>query len=68
MKSNDLTAYVDRLYRAVLRKTREAYAAEELAQGTFLAALSALSKGKRAGACLGLAVPHYVQYPLRPAA
>lgn len=46
MKSNDLTAYVDRLYRAVLRKTREAYAAEELAQGTFLAALSALSKGK----------------------
>ena len=44
MKSNDLTAYVDRLYRAALCKTGDAYAAEELAQETFLAALSALSK------------------------
>ena len=46
MKSNDLTAYVDRLYRAALCKTGDAYAAEELAQETFLAALSALSKGQ----------------------
>lgn len=46
MKSNDLTAYVDRLYRAALRKAGDAYAAEELAQETFLAALSALLKGQ----------------------
>ena len=49
MKSNDLTAYVDRLYRAALCKTGDAYAAEELAQETFLAALSALSKRKEPG-------------------
>ena len=39
--------YVDRLYHAALEKTGDSYIAEDIAQETFLAALSALSKGKK---------------------
>lgn len=44
--NNKLTEYVDRLYHAALAKAGDAYVAEDIAQETFLAAISALSKGK----------------------
>lgn len=44
--NNKLTEYVDRLYHAALIKTGDSYVAEDIAQETFLAAISALSKGK----------------------
>lgn len=42
-----LSGYVDRLYSAAVRKTGDAYVAEDIAQETFLAALGQLSRGKR---------------------
>lgn len=42
----DLSEYVDRLYSAAVKKTRDSYAAEEIAQETFLAAITQLSRGK----------------------
>lgn len=45
--SNELMEYVDRLYHAALEKTGDSYIAEDIAQETFLAASSALSKGKK---------------------
>ena len=43
----DLTKYVDRLYSAALNKARDAHVAEDIAQETFLAAVSQLSQGKK---------------------
>lgn len=43
---NQLTEYVNRLYHAALDKTRDSHVAEDITQETFLAAVSALSKGK----------------------
>lgn len=43
----NLSEYVDRLYSAALKKTRDSYAAEEIAQETFLAVISQLSRGKK---------------------
>ncbi|MCI9438725.1 MAG: RNA polymerase sigma factor [Lachnospiraceae bacterium] len=43
----DLGKYVDRLYSAAVKKTRDAQAAQDIAQETFLAALSQLSRGKK---------------------
>lgn len=43
----NLNVYVDRLYSAAVRKTGDAYVAEDIAQETFLAALGQLSRGKR---------------------
>lgn len=43
----DLTAYADRLYAAALRRAGDSFAAEEIAQETFLAALQSLHRGKR---------------------
>lgn len=43
----DLSVYVDRLYSAAIRKTGDAYVAEDIAQETFLAALGQLARGKR---------------------
>nr|WP_302020520.1 RNA polymerase sigma factor [uncultured Acetatifactor sp.] len=43
----DLTKYVDRLYSAALNKARDAHVAEDIAQETFLAAVSQLSRGKK---------------------
>lgn len=45
-KNYDLSEYVDRLYSAALKKTRDSQLAEDIAQETFLAALSQLSRGK----------------------
>lgn len=42
----DLTEYVDRLYSAAVNKARDAHVAEDIAQETFLAAVSQLSRGK----------------------
>ncbi|MBQ8396969.1 MAG: RNA polymerase sigma factor [Clostridia bacterium] len=43
----DLTAYADRLYAAALRRAGNSFAAEEIAQDTFLAALQSLHRGKQ---------------------
>lgn len=43
---NQLIEYVDRLYHAALAKVGDSHIAEDIVQETFLAALSALSKGK----------------------
>lgn len=43
----DLTEYVDRLYSAAMKKARDTQAAEDIAQETFLAAISQLSRGKK---------------------
>lgn len=43
----DLSSYVDRLYSAAVRKTGDSHAAEDIAQETFLAAVSQLAGGKR---------------------
>ncbi len=45
--NNELMEYVDRLYHAALEKAGDSYIAEDIVQETFLAALSALSKGKK---------------------
>ncbi|MDD4493340.1 MAG: RNA polymerase sigma factor [Eubacteriales bacterium] len=45
-KKYQLTEYVDRLYHAALAKTGDSHVAEDIVQETFLAAISALSKGK----------------------
>lgn len=45
--NNQLIEYVDRLYHAALVKTGDSHIAEDIVQETFLAALSALSKGKK---------------------
>lgn len=42
----DLSEYVDRLYSAALKKARDSQVAEDIAQETFLAAISQLSRGK----------------------
>lgn len=44
--NNKLAEYVDRLYYAALVKAGDSYVAEDIAQETFLAAISALSKRK----------------------
>ncbi len=44
--NHELTEYVDRLYHAALAKAGDSYVAEDIAQETFLAAITALSKGK----------------------
>ena len=44
--NHEITKYVDKLYSAALRKTGDSYAAEELSQEVWLAALQALDKGK----------------------
>lgn len=47
METNDqLIQYVDRLYHAALAKAGDSHIAEDIVQETFLAAISALSKGK----------------------
>ncbi len=43
----DLSEYVDRLYSAAVKKTRDSQTAEDIAQETFLAAVSQLSRGKK---------------------
>lgn len=43
----DLSDYVDRLYSAAVRKTGDSCVAEDIAQETFLAAVSQLARGKR---------------------
>lgn len=43
---DDLSEYVDRLYSAAVRKTCDSQLAEDIAQETFLAAVSQLSRGK----------------------
>ena len=43
----DISGYVDRLYSAAIRKTGDSHAAEDIAQETFLAAVSQLAGGKR---------------------
>ena len=43
----DLDEYVDKLYSAAVKKVRDTYAAQDIAQETFLAAISQLSRGKR---------------------
>ncbi len=45
--NNQLIEYVDRLYHAALVKAGDSYIAEDIVQETFLAALFALSKGKK---------------------
>ncbi len=42
----DLSPYVDRLYSAAVKKARDFQAAQDIAQETFLAAASQLSRGK----------------------
>lgn len=44
-KNNELTEYVDRLYHAALARIGDSHIAEDIAQDTFLAAITALSKG-----------------------
>lgn len=44
--NNQLIEYVDRLYHAAMAKVGDSHIAEDIVQETFLAALSALSKGK----------------------
>ena len=46
-KKYELTEYVDRLYHTALAKTGDSHVAEDIAQETFLAAITALSKGKK---------------------
>ena len=43
----DLSEYVDRLYSAAVKKTRDSQTAEDIAQETLLAAISQLSRGKK---------------------
>lgn len=43
----DISEYVDRLYSAAVKKTRDSQTAEDIAQETFLAAVSQLSRGKK---------------------
>lgn len=43
----DLSPYVDRLYSAAVKKARDPQAAQDIAQETFLAAASQLSRGKK---------------------
>ena len=43
----DISGYVDRLYSAAIRKTGDSHVAEDIAQETFLAAVSQLARGKR---------------------
>lgn len=45
-EKNDLTVYVDRLYAVAVRKAGDSHVAEDIVQETFLAAVTALSKGK----------------------
>lgn len=46
-KQYDLSEYVDRLYSAAVKKTRDTYLAEDMAQETLLAACSQLARGKQ---------------------
>ncbi len=46
-KEYDLSKYADKLYLAAVRKTGDCMAAEDIAQETFLAALTWLSRGKK---------------------
>lgn len=46
-RKNELDEYVDRLYLAAIKKTRDTYIAEDIVQETFLAALSQLKRGKQ---------------------
>lgn len=43
----ELDEYVDRLYLAAIKKTRDTYIAEDIVQETFLAAFSQLKRGKQ---------------------
>lgn len=45
-KNYELTDYVERLYHAALAKSGDSHIAEDISQDTFLAAITALSKGK----------------------